>query len=584
MDLKSKMLESVQKYIQKGHYDKAINEYKRVLKIEPGDVSTRLRVGDLYVKSGKKEDAKKEYNEVARNLTNGGFYLKAIAVQKQILKLDPENIDIRYKLAELYTKQGLVADAIGEYNFIATYFENKGKTEDSCNIIKKMLEIDPDNVGIRLKLAEIYQRSEFFMDAVSEYEMAIERLIKDGKFEKAERIFKGLYEVNKREPRIIEGLANIYRKKGDKEQLLRYLKELVNLYSELDDEIGIRMSCKSLLESFPDDTDTLSILEGLSIKKEEAPSVETGIETGSLEETEEEPLISWPEVEIGAEEVLEVDGNEQRAEEFVEKTEEVSREEPLASWSDMVEVEKEPELPEDEPHEGEEKTVEETKPIEPKELPEEKVSKETETAMDVAAPEVLEIKPPEALEEEIIKVPVEPVEEEPAEIHVEEEYIDLSAELGFESVVEFRNGIKKQLNKEDTETHFNLGIAYMEMEMFGEAIKEFKIAMKDPGLEFDCQVRLGLNFMAMGKPQEAISFYIKGLELKGRTDDKRKGLMYELALAYESAEQKDKAMEFFKKVYEMDSGFRDVSDKLLLYTERPSVIPVDDDLIEVEML
>ena len=92
------------------------------------------------------------------------------------------------------------------------------------------------------------------------------------------------------------------------------------------------------------------------------------------------------------------------------------------------------------------------------------------------------------------------------ETPAESGYIDLSSELGLGGIEgsetvsdEFHDGLERQLNREDTETHYNMGIAYMEMEMFDEAVKEFNIALKDPNRVFDCQVRLGLSYMAKGR-------------------------------------------------------------------------------------
>jgi tetratricopeptide (TPR) repeat protein len=129
-----------------------------------------------------------------------------------------------------------------------------------------------------------------------------------------------------------------------------------------------------------------------------------------------------------------------------------------------------------------------------------------------------------------------------------------------------------------------MGIAYMEMEMFDEAVKEFKIALKDPNRVFDCQVRLGLSYMANGEPQEAIACYTGGLDVTGRTDGERKGLMYELALAYETAGKDESALDFFNKVSAIDSGFRDLSGKLRRLNEKSHFLSIDDNLIEVELL
>ena len=98
MDEKSKIIDKAQKLIQKGYIDKAIVEYKRLTEKDPKDPTIRLRIGDLYVKIGKKDEAIKEYGEVAKIHTQRGFYLKAIAVYKQILKLDENLIEIHFKL------------------------------------------------------------------------------------------------------------------------------------------------------------------------------------------------------------------------------------------------------------------------------------------------------------------------------------------------------------------------------------------------------------------------------------------------------------------------------------------------------
>src|SRR3989338_10394181 len=104
MDEKSKIIDKAQKLVQKGYLDKAIAEYKRVVEKDPKDATIRLRIGDLYVKINKKDEAIREYTEVAKVHAQKGFYLKAIAVYKQILKLDEGLMETHFKLADLYTK------------------------------------------------------------------------------------------------------------------------------------------------------------------------------------------------------------------------------------------------------------------------------------------------------------------------------------------------------------------------------------------------------------------------------------------------------------------------------------------------
>jgi tetratricopeptide (TPR) repeat protein len=186
---------------------------------------------------------------------------------------------------------------------------------------------------------------------------------------------------------------------------------------------------------------------------------------------------------------------------------------------------------------------------------------------------------------------------------MEDEYVDLSAELGMgevgaisaplpastranETVDELRTGLEDQLRREDTETHYNLGIAYMEMELYKEASKEFKVALKDPSLELDCYSRLGMSAMAESNADEAITYFKKALKIEeGWSEDERKGCMYELALAYEGAQNRPEAAALFTEISEIDSGYREVAEKVAEYgVVKPQSIPMDDSLLEVELL
>ena len=75
-----------------------------------------LKIGDLYAKKGAKQDAIETYLKVARFYHDQGFFLKAVAVYKQILKLDPRLVDVILKLAELYRQLGLMSDAMQHFD------------------------------------------------------------------------------------------------------------------------------------------------------------------------------------------------------------------------------------------------------------------------------------------------------------------------------------------------------------------------------------------------------------------------------------------------------------------------------------
>ena len=91
---KTKIISQAQKFIQKGQWDKAIKELQKLTAEDPSDVRTLLKLGDVYAKKGDHENASKVYRQVAESYSDQGFFLKAVAVYKQILKHDPKHLEV----------------------------------------------------------------------------------------------------------------------------------------------------------------------------------------------------------------------------------------------------------------------------------------------------------------------------------------------------------------------------------------------------------------------------------------------------------------------------------------------------------
>ncbi len=127
---------------------------------------------------------------------------------------------------------------------------------------------------------------------------------------------------------------------------------------------------------------------------------------------------------------------------------------------------------------------------------------------------------------------------------------------------EFRKGVEKQLGTEDYDTRYNLGIAYKEMGLLDEAIAEFQLAAKDELRGLECCSMLGLCFIEKGMPDIAIKWFSKGLDIPGRRAEEYHGLRYDLAQAYEAANQRDRALQLYMEVYRENARFRDVGERV----------------------
>jgi pilus assembly protein FimV len=186
---KQKVLSAAEKYVQQGKLQNAITEYEKILKADPKDLTVLNTVGDLYARNGEVDKATECFKSVGDAYAAQGFTVKGIAMYKKIGKLKP-SLESVLKLAELYTQQGLFNDARAQYLQVAEEFLRAGELEQSVRIFQKILEMDPENVAMRVRLAEVYIRLGKKTDAWQIFSAAAETLRNRGSRSGAEEILQ----------------------------------------------------------------------------------------------------------------------------------------------------------------------------------------------------------------------------------------------------------------------------------------------------------------------------------------------------------------------------------------------------------
>src|SRR6185436_3121541 len=119
---RTKIQVRAEKLVGQGKLPQAIEQYKILLKDQPNDLATLNRVGDLLAKEGKTAESTHLFARAAHLYTTGGFFLKAIAIYKKILKLDPTSSEARLRLADLYARGDFTSEARIEYIAVAEAF------------------------------------------------------------------------------------------------------------------------------------------------------------------------------------------------------------------------------------------------------------------------------------------------------------------------------------------------------------------------------------------------------------------------------------------------------------------------------
>jgi len=142
-----------------------------------------------------------------------------------------------------------------------------------------------------------------------------------------------------------------------------------------------------------------------------------------------------------------------------------------------------------------------------------------------------------------------------------------AGELSFDSDVmevfaEFKKGLEEQVSSEDTETHYNLGIAYREMGLVDDAISTFKAAKNDPNFFVQASTMLGTCYMEKGMFADAVEAFQGVLKKLDPNEETAWSVKYDLADALEQDGKLDEALDYFTQVQGWDSSYREVSDRV----------------------
>ncbi|UCD71549.1 MAG: tetratricopeptide repeat protein [Syntrophobacterales bacterium] len=158
---KEHLFDIAQKYIKKGQHKKAIKEYRKILAKDPKNIRVRLKLGDLCLRNGYKDDAIDEYMKVAQQYENDDLNFRATAIYKKILYLDPQLVDVYHKLANLYLRENLIGSAKLQYHNILKIRPNDPVASEALEKIEqKRVQVEtPPQEGLIIEPPPMVEES-----------------------------------------------------------------------------------------------------------------------------------------------------------------------------------------------------------------------------------------------------------------------------------------------------------------------------------------------------------------------------------------------------------------------------------------
>lgn len=234
---KEKIIRNAQKYVSQGKIKKAIEEYEKILKSSPNDLNTLNTVGDLYIQLGDNLKATEYFKKIAKKYTEEGFYSKAIAVYKKITRIRPNDIESLESLADLFSKNGLLADAKKTYADIGRIYLNQNSFAKAYGIYKKVAALSGDDPNIHLKLAELSLKLNQVENALESYLNAAKILLNNGDADKAFNAAKIALEIDPTNIILLKLLFKISIQRRDFEYITPILKRA---YEQNSDNLEIK--------------------------------------------------------------------------------------------------------------------------------------------------------------------------------------------------------------------------------------------------------------------------------------------------------------------------------------------------------
>jgi tetratricopeptide (TPR) repeat protein len=167
-------LQDIQRYIDHGLLSPATEECLRVIDMAPQYLDIHQVLCEIYVRQGKIEQAITKYAILIDTYVVNGRSDDAIATYRRILQLEPNNLTYRVRLISLLASQGNKEDLLRERTLAAESYLRLGYMDRALTELEQALQDSPTSVPTRLNYALALQKLGRTQQAVAEYQRVLQ--------------------------------------------------------------------------------------------------------------------------------------------------------------------------------------------------------------------------------------------------------------------------------------------------------------------------------------------------------------------------------------------------------------------------
>lgn len=170
--------------------------------------------------------------EEAKHLAREGKFDRSLKEYEKILKADPEDMRVKLQVAELFIKLRKIQEAIQVYRDVAEHYTQDGFYLKAVTVYKSILRLNPSLIDANKALAELYEKMGVAKDAVHQYEILGNAAVQKGNYDEALLIREKMVKLDPKNKQHRIRLAEAYQRDNRQEESIRQYEELARQYKE----------------------------------------------------------------------------------------------------------------------------------------------------------------------------------------------------------------------------------------------------------------------------------------------------------------------------------------------------------------
>jgi tetratricopeptide (TPR) repeat protein len=213
-------------HIQRGQLDKAVRCYLEILRTEQHDRRIMKKVGELYLRQGRQPEGLRYMTDAADQASRDGQNREAVSIYKQLIELRPGDSGLVGLLGDSYRRAGLVADAGRLYEKVIGEHTAEREYGLAIDYMRRLLDLRPNDMSLRFRLADLLRSDGQNPEALAIYREIAGILTRRGESSELARVAEAILELSpeNEEHRLVAAEARLAQ--GDWSRALELVRSL----------------------------------------------------------------------------------------------------------------------------------------------------------------------------------------------------------------------------------------------------------------------------------------------------------------------------------------------------------------------